>query len=434
MDIKVLRNILYSSVDQLLTIISQFISGILIIRFLPREDYGLLGVIAGYFVFFNVINISIESILLRDHNKYDNVLDKIAYLTFFNYIKILIILILSFILGLFLINFAGNENVFYAIGITYVVMASQAIISPLSIFYSSKFNQKLVTKLNISKSIFRLILLSLLVYSNSIKVYFAIELIVAFFLVCSWKFIFLYIHKINLFNRSSYRNVDLKFIKKSLLDYSLWTHLNGVVTQVIYKSDTFFLSFFENNIVVGNYNVALNSANMANILPSILGYHNSIALSNLKDNNEIKKVTNQFIKISFYVSFIIFVVFLIFGGIYINILTGDKDISEIYHYQLFIVAGLLISKSLTSPLVSYINIFDDVKRFFKHVSVPILFTTLSLYFISVKIYGPLGIAAANILNSIIWLVLILNYVKKIGFQIEFKLNLIKDLENLKRII
>lgn len=67
----ILANILSSGVEKLFVIAVQFLSSILVIRLLPRDDYGVIGVVAGYFAFVSFINVSLESIMLKEHKAFD---------------------------------------------------------------------------------------------------------------------------------------------------------------------------------------------------------------------------------------------------------------------------------------------------------------------------------------------------------------------------
>lgn len=404
----IIRNIIFSAIDQFILLISSLLSGLIIIRCIPRDQYGILGVVAGYYVFFNIINISIEAILLRDHNSYVNDLRKKMFdLIAFNFFKVFIILILSIFLFLFLNFIEDNINFLYAIGIIFTVLAYNAITSPITTLFSAKNNFKLVAKINGFKNFIKLIFLFSLILEGSLKVYLIIEILISFLFILIW------FKKVNInFFKFSFFSIDLSFLKKTLYSYSLWTHLNGVVTYFLYKSDTFFLSFFENNYIIGNYNIALNSSNIANTIPSILGYQNSVALSNINDKIEITNITNFFLTISLFFGFVVLISFVLLGKLYINLLTGDSEVDAIFYCQIMIVVGLIISKYIASPLVALINIFGDVKDYFNNVSIILFVTVFFTYGLSAYYFGIYGIAFSNILNAIFWLFLIIKYIKK----------------------
>lgn len=406
---KIISNIFSSGIEKIYIIAIQFITSIILIRLLPREDYGIIGIVIGYFAFVNLFNISLESIILRDHKKFDeNITDVMQNFFMFNFFKSMLFIIVASVLSLVISNIYENNGFIYAIwSITFITIAD-AITAPLIIYFSSKFNQKLVTKLSIFRYTLSLILLiGLFIYPE--LWYIALkDFFVSFVFVLGWFFI----SKNQLLFTPKFTNINLKFVKETLFSYSLWTHLNGVITNFIYRSDAFFLSFFVSLTIVGNYNIALNSANIANILPMIIGYQNSVAISNVEDKNQVFKISNHFIFLSLLIGIVTIISFYFFGDFYLYIITGQENNSEIFFYMICIVTGLVIVKSFASPLVSYISIFLSLKRMVLEISIPIFFITFMLYFLGAKYLGAYGISLANILVSFIWLAFIIVYLER----------------------
>lgn len=408
---KIIINVLYSFVEKFASIGAQFILSIIIIRLLSREDYGIIGAVVGYFVFVNFLNISIESIILRDHKKIsENLKGYFSNFFIFNIIKSMLILIVSILIGLYLIKTKDNINYMYAI-ISYAsIFISDSIVAPILVYTTANLNQKMVTKFTAIKILLNLFLsVGLLIYPS--LTYLALkDIIVSSVYIFIWFFYFSITYKLsNVFN---FKYFNFNFIKKTILEYSLWTHLNGVVTMFIYKSDIFFLSLFHNLKIVGDYNIALTAANVANIIPMIIAYQNSIAISHAEDNVQANYISNKFLRVSLIVGFISILVFVFGGNLYLKMITGQNDNTNIYSYMIPIVFGLIIVKTIASPLNSYINIKGSVKGLFKSVLLPtFIFTALS-YFISAYMFDALTVARVNIINSLVWLILIIRYTKK----------------------
>lgn len=401
---KIISNIFSSGIEKFFIIGIQFISSIILIRLLPREDYGVIGIVAGYFVFVAFINISFESIILRDHKKYDNNLKDIMQ-TFFmaNLFKSILFVIVSLILTYILPQMYENSGFIYVIWAITFIMIADNITAPLTIYFASKFNQKLVTKVSILRYLLNFILLFGL-FKHPELWYIALK---DFIVSCIFILIWFFIANKKLEFKPNLRKIDFKFLLNTFFSYSLWTHLNGFTTNFIYKSDTFFLSFFVSLLIVGNYNIALNSANIANILPMVLGYQNSIAISNAKDKNQVFKISNYFILLSFLIGLITIIGFYVLGDFYLYIITGQENNGEIFFYMICIVTSLVIVKSFASPLNAYINIYGKVKNLFTQGMIPILICTCLLYFYSSSFYGANGIALANIGVSFFWLFIII---------------------------
>jgi O-antigen/teichoic acid export membrane protein len=430
---KVLKNLIQSVVEKFLIIGTQFFLSFFLVRILEREDYGVIGIVSGYFVFVNFINISLESVMLRDHTKYEKNLEK-YFLNFiiFNVFKSVLFILISLILSLYLTTQYSNPEFLYAVLSASFTLIADSIAAPFIIYSTSKFNQRLVTKITLIRSILNITLICGLLISPTLKYNAFKDLIVSSIYIFLWiKYSKKFIDYKRVFTKE---NIDFCFIRENLFDYSLWTHLNGVVTNFIYKSDTFFLSFFVSLQIIGDYNVALISANVANILPMILGYQNSVALSHAKDDKQAFNISNAFIRGALYIGFITLAGFFLLGKFYLKIITGQSNVDTIYTYMMFIVSSLVMVKTVASPLNSFINIRGSVKSLFKNVLVPTFLATVVLYYISSYLFGALGVAVANVLVASIWLMLIIKEVKKYNYDFKTIFDFKSDWLVLKELI
>lgn len=421
----IINNILYSIVEKFFLLGSQFLITVLLVRLLPRQDYGVIGVVTGYFAFVNIINISLESIILRDHKIFDLKIEKYIYNFFvFNIIKSIFFILIALILSALLVNIFSNANFLYSIWSITVIYIADALTAPLVIYQSAKLNQKTVTKISLIRAFLNLIILLGLFYFPSLKYILIKDIFVSFTYVSIW--LIITVKFINIKNIKIIEDIDFHFLKNTLLDYSLWTHLNGVVTNFIYRSDTFFLSFFVGLTTIGNYNIALNSANVANILPMILGYQNSVALSHAKNDKQAFSVSNAFVRFSFYINIFSFAVFYFFGNFYLYLITGLQENREVYTYMIYIVLGIIISKGITSPLIAYINIRGSVKSLFFNVLIVLSVITFIIYYFSAKFFGAYGISVSNIFVSVLWVTLLIREVKKYEYEFRGLFNLKSD--------
>lgn len=416
----IIRNILSSVVEKMVTVGSQFIVAMVLIRSLAREEYGVLGVVVGYFAFLAVMNVSLESIMIRDHANYDSDLSSyIAKFTKFNLQKSLVLTIISCSLGYSLSCFYNNFDFFFATICLLSVLIADAIVAPFIIYTSTKFKQEIVTKLNTLRAIMNLFsLIGLWFFPN--LVYLAVkEVVVSGVYVGIWLYFAHRYYRIPYSFLAGFGAERDNFVKKSLFKYSLWTHLNGVATNFIYRSDTFFLSMFIGLSTIGNYNIALNSANIANVLPMILCYQNGVALSHAKGQDEANQINSMFSRYSLYLGIFTIAPFVLFGKYYVWIMTGDfgPENTEITFYMLCIVVGLVVVKTFAGPVVSYITIFGSVKSLVFKVSLPILFLTVFCYYISAKYFGAYGVAISNIIISILWIFLLFIEGIKSGYKI-----------------
>jgi O-antigen/teichoic acid export membrane protein len=410
---KIISNIISSGVEKVFLIGVQLIASIILIRLLPRDDYGIIGVVAGYYAFVNVINISMESIILRDHGKYDDDLPRFMQSFFvFNLAKSVFFLLIAMVLSLFLSSIYARHDFVYAIFSISFILIADSMTAPLVIFAASKFNQKLVTKISLIRAGLNLVFLGGLFIVPTLAFIALKDLIVSLVFIVIW---FVVADKYLSVSFSFRQKGDWSFIRDSFVSYSLWTHLNGVVTNVIYRSDTFFLSLFAGLTIVGNYNIALNSGNIANILPMIIGYQNSVALSHAKEKEQIFKISNAFIRLSLLIGLFTLIGFLVAGHWYLWLITGDRNCDEIFFYMMCIVTGLVIVKSIASPLVAFLNIHGSVDKLVIRVTIPILFISLPIYFCGAYLYQAKGLALSNIIIAFCWLILVIIEVKRNGY-------------------
>ncbi|MRS01740.1 hypothetical protein EG832_00695 [bacterium] len=413
------RNILSSVIEKSVTVGSQFFVAMVLIRSLTREEYGALGVMVGYFAFLAVVNISLESIMIRDHAGYDSDLSKyFARFARFNWQKSIILIFISGCVGAGLSFSYQNLNFLFATICLVTVLVADAIVAPLIIYTSVKFKQETVTKLNSLRSCMNLTSLIGLWYFPNLLYWAAKEIIVSVCYISIW---FIFAHRYYQIPYTSLFGLVAKtdnFVKNSLLNFSLWTHLNGVVTNFIYRSDTFFLSLFVALTTIGNYNIALNCANIANVLPMILCYQNSVALSHAKDKKEAYQISNMFFRYSIWLGIFTFLPFVLLGKYYIWMMTGDIGVqnTEMSFYMICIVAGLVMVKTFAGPLVSFITIYGSVKSLVLRVSLPVLLLTVFCYYFSAKYYGSYGVAISNIIVSALWLFLLFIDAFRAGYE------------------
>lgn len=413
MDNRLKSNISFSLLEKVGIIISQFISSVLLSKYLPRQEFGAIAVISGAYAFLQFINIAIENVLIKDYQAFhENIDGIISQFIQINLIKCVMLAVLCMGIA-FAYFYETRSEMFIYVGLSLMfVMTMDVIISPIIIYSSLMFKQNLVTKVSLVRWTLNIIGLSFLLKYPTIKIVlikdFAIFIIVLFL----WK------HQAEKHLGLSLQVVKInwKLIFKNITGYSLWVHLTGVVSNIVYKADAFILYYFVSLQIIGNYNIALSVANIASIIPSILINQNNVALSHCKTDEESKAMTGNFLRLSLYLGACSLFGFVLLGKFYLRIVS-KSDINEIYYYLLLIVSGLLIVKMIISPLVSYINLKGDVKRLFFRVQLPLLATVLINYTVLSHFYGAKGAAASNLLNSLIWLIFIYVEIKTYKFKI-----------------
>lgn len=406
-----LRNLISSFIDKIIIILNQFFTILLMGRFLPREVYGEWGIALSLFVFIHFFNMSGEAILYREHKNIEKDESSImAGMISFSAIKTVVFLLIAAGLSFFY----SSTELRWALMAMGCLMGGEAMIASLQTFLIIKMRQDIVAKINGFKGIISLIFLFGLLLFPSLQYIFYKELFTAIIIFAVYLF--------SVSKLFHFRVKDLlirlgnwNYVWRGLWNYSFWVHLIGVTTNFIYKADIFFLSLFCPLAIVGNYTLALNSANFANILPALLGQQASVALGHLQDKEKSLRLTHLFIRWSIILSVLTMLGFWILGKWYLRMVSGGENISQMFFYLLCIVGGLVLVKSVASPLVAYLNILGDVKKLFWRVNLPLLLIASASYYFSAKIWGDIGVAYANIFNSLIWVLLVLVQAHREGF-------------------
>lgn len=412
---KMLNNIFFSVLEKIVIALAQFLSSVLLVRLLGKEGVGGLAVAAGCFSFISILNLSWESILLRSNVIHShNLQDYFSKFFFFNLIKSLLIISFAMFVGLMTKNLYKDDGLFWAILSYAMICTLDIMISPFMLLCSTLYQQKIATSMVIQRWMLHLILICGYLIWPNLKYAFIKEVILAVVMIGSWCYVGKkYLNtpiKIKILTRD-----DWNGLRKDFSNFTLWTHLTAVSAQILYRVDALILSIFAPMAVVGQYGIALNAANAACIIPSVLSYQNTVMSSQAASNVGARKITGIFFRLSGMVGILTFVGYLILGNWYLGLMTKENNNQQTYQYLMTIVIGVLIIKTLVSTMVSYINSRGDVKRLFFYVSLPTLLCGIVIYFTGCYLGQGLGISLANIGVALLWLFLSLQEMRKSGF-------------------
>lgn len=414
---KILHSIKYSIVEKIFDIIISLLSSIIVTRYLARESYGIISYAASYMIIFNIINIAPENYLFKEYNRLkkdvNNLNECINSFLKFNIIKGFILFFLNIVVGL-IVWVKTDKSIFLIVmisnGLVYLLNQLSATIR---VVFEVDFNQKAITKIFLIAKMFRFMISLLLIIFPSIYIVLLRDLLFCF--IQSVLFYFYFISNYKQFKIKYDFKYSFVYIKKSLFEYSIWTHFTGVITNFIYGIDPFILGFFVSMIDIGNYSIALNSSNYFIILFQVLQKNTSIALANITDESEENEVTTKFFIVSIFFAIMQFLGFVFFGKYYLSLFVTDS-IDIIYLYSFYIVLGVTIVNSIR-PLSIYLILKYDAKKYFLYSTLPSGIFTIILYFCAAYNFGTIGIAKANVLAYIFWLVTQIILLKKSSFKL-----------------
>jgi O-antigen/teichoic acid export membrane protein len=183
---------------------------------------------------------------------------------------------------------------------------------------------------------------------------------------------------------------------------------------------------------MGNYNIALQLANMTKIVPQIVQYHTTLAVSNISDKRKIDEAVHIFLKANFVISLCIMVGYILFGKLLISVI-AKTQYEEIFNYGLYILGGLSLI-NLFRSLVAYSIVSHSIKQVVLLVNLPAAIFALAAYFIGGIYWGVQGVLVANVLISIVLSLLIIVYINRntdykwsYSLITEYEIALLKDL-------
>jgi O-antigen/teichoic acid export membrane protein len=407
----------YNFIQQIQKFLFGTVSNILIVNALPREEYGIIGIVSGYTVFVMWFAINPEAILAKKYKEIrkKSFSDYISILINFGILRIFLLGIISIPISVYLFFTTGSYLV-SGIMVAHVLVQSMILLSGmLQYILKIEFKQKEITKKTFFIKTFEVLLLLILFVSPNLTLYYLLAFTVAIFESFIWFKLLIKVEFFKLFCPIKKVYVE---IKDNLFSFSIWQHLNNNLIQYIYQIDTVFLSFWVSLTVIGNYSIALKIANFSFILPSIIQNSTILSMTRITDIKKRNKTLNIFLKYSFLISIFQFLVFIFLGKFYV-LLYSKESVDEIYLYTLLILSGITIL-NIIRPIFGYIISQMSVKSFFFWSVLPaVLFSTVN-YFLTAKFYGAMGVAIANIINYSFFSLTIIIYLKlKSDFKLEF---------------
>lgn len=421
---KISVSVLNMSIQRVLDFVTILAVTALVVRSLSRPEFGMLSIVLSYGLIFNILNVSISSVLIRDYTKLKNRIGEYMHAFFwFSLAKGALVLVLSIGIGFFLYRRYHDPAMIMVVAVNTVTTALLILTEPYTTLLSVDFRQTILTKINLITSLANIILSAgviLLPTALFVSAKNAIIATIGLALVAG------YAVKLFPIREKPRRGKRFLLVKESFMGFSLWSHLIGVMTDIIYRADLLLLGWFNAPFsTMGNYNIALQVANFSKLLPQILQYNATLGLGHSDDSERRERITFFFVKYSFLLSCGIMAGYLLFGRMAIRLFAGN-GVEEIYTLGLYIIAGLCIFNTFR-PLISYGIVVHDIRECFFYAILPAGMGTLGCYVVMGMQDGALGLAKANLLGGLIMAMCTLAY---IHWKTEFRwrITLITDTE------
>ncbi|MFV1884725.1 MAG: hypothetical protein ACMZ7B_09575 [Balneola sp.] len=407
------KNIIY---ERLIVLITNILYALLILKTLNEEAISIYGYAAAVVSVISFLNVPFENIFFI--REYDNThFSNLINLTLIKYLMIFSVGILTYML-------VGEEIILlFGILIYTLRLAGEGLSNLFIILFSKQNKHNIVKSIRVKASILKVLLLIFLLRSPELLTLLYIEMF--FYLSLNFALVWT-------FNNQFYFKYQLLFNFKPLINelknYSVWTHLNGVISNYIYKSDPIFLKNVSGLSNISSYVIPLSLANYANLLPMYSSYNFTLLLGKFKGHT----TTNYYINTSLGLNYILFaftlVAYIVFSPIVLKFLI-QTELFDPYIYLFLITLGVLIIRAGGGAYYSIINSRNLVKDYTKMVILPMLIISTILYGISAYLYQFYGVASANVINSLIWVYLTYTFIKNKhpynNYKLIFKLILAK---------
>jgi O-antigen/teichoic acid export membrane protein len=371
-----------------------------IIRLLPRDEVGVIGIVAGYIALIAVGNICPENILIRNFFKVRYRHFKLSSYLNFSLVKFGLMAIATLIIALFMPTPTLKTAMFLQAGIIFFGGLSAFF----NFVYYVQLKQKLVTVIQVISQIVGIAVAFYLMTAHQSVIFYYIGL----FLV-SLMTVALFISFIRKdFDYTGFR-VDIQRQKEiiitSLTEFSFWNYLTGFVTNIMYTISPAILAIFSGMGDVGNLTICVLITDFYFIVPMIVQGTSTIALSNLRKRSLVRHL----MKYQFTISLITLLGFLILGNPVLLWISGKEE--SIVYTSTFMMLIFATTLNVVRPLLSKIVARYDMKKAFIKLFLPtLIFNVGSLLYLS-SAYGFQGAVWGNSLSYLFFAIMIVIFYK-----------------------
>lgn len=387
---KIIKNVYWSVLGKIVGILSSFIVGVLVARYLGPEQYGIMSYVISYVTLFSIIaTFGLDGIEIRELSKKDSDKNTIlgsafAIRMFFSVLTILIIVIS-------LVIFETDRFTFLMV----LVYSSSIILSPFNVirnyFTSIVYNEYIV-----KTEIIRIIV------GSGIKI---ILLLNHFPL--SW-FIFGSVLELVLiaggYTYSYRKKVDTLFlwkynsdVSKMLLKESFPLLLSGTTIMIYMKIDQIMIRNMIDNASLGLYSIAIKLNEMTVFIPTVIAQTVTPILVKAHQNNidDYNEKRQKLVSLMVWSSIIMALIILLVAKPVINILMGNTYSKAVPVLQILAWQGVFIALSSSS---GQLIIIENLQKFAIIRNLIGCMVSIILNLILIPKYGIIGSAVITIIT------------------------------------
>lgn len=410
----------------------------IMIRLLGQAEFGLYSLIGSLAAYFSILDLGLGNTIVRytarNRTSGDKNLESRLNGTFL--ILYSLIGLLTVIVGI--IVYFNIENIFGAKFINeelskakimiVVLIINFALSFPLSVFqsYIKAYERFFVDKLI---SIVRIIMAPVLILPLLFLGYGSVAMVVITTSINILSLLFAMIYSIRKLRiKISFNLVDWKILSE-IFGYSIFVFLGIIVDQINWNTDQFIIGIFLGTVPIAIYAIAMQFVKLyiqfSTSISGLLLPKASMMIANNATSKELTAFFTKYGRIQYIVMAFILSGFILVGKPFIQLWAGIN-----YTEAYYILLILLIP--LTIPLIQNTGISilyaSNLQVFRSMILILIAVLNVALSIPLVKFYGGIGAAVATSISLLIGNVLIMNiyYHRRIGINIiYFWRNIIK---------
>lgn len=385
-----LSNVYLNSIFSKIFLISlSFINSIVINRYLGpdlRGEYALLLNLSNILAV--VLGFNITSSYPYFLRKYkNNVLEKINNIILFQTFIYIAVLIFIYLYG-------SSPDVMTLLTLSIIAQFSNQL-DFISIIKNINKRNKIVTL----SGVIQTIALVVMYFLTSENIYYIISTLICFHLLKIFAYMFFNKTKITI-------NLNSMLMTSEILKFSFFPMLTSLLAILNYNMDVIILNFFVENREIGLYSLAVTLASMLWIVPDAF----KDVLFNKTAQNDSVDALKLSIKINLYFSFIVIIIFSVFGNSFISFIYGE-EFSESFLVSLILISG-------TIPMIFFKligTLYQAVGK--QHYSFYTLALSVLINFvcnlITIPFMGIIGAAISSVFSYLVCGLIMLSTFKKL---------------------
>lgn len=353
------------------------------------SDIATYGLATSFIFIFNAVMFSPETSLQRFQKQWAITGSLASYLSAFFSFSLLKLALHALTL-MFVFCVFGASWFFYAVLFSLITQQIQLAEIP-RIFFRMELRQGLVAYSELLLKAFLFFCVCILFLYPSIVVYFFVFWFVTAVSAVYW------IARLSLVRLGWVFSIKFREHFSRILEaargYSLWTHMMGVMTIVVYNSGIYALiSMGYQDADLAFFTVLNKVINLFFVIPMFLQSFVPVLLANDSDNklSRFHKVKH----VGMGLAAAQLLIFLVLGK-YLGVFFGldGSDIHRFYYAGLILSVGVFVL-NITRVFATFCLVKGEAKRFFLRVNTPACLLALMLYPLFAALWGVVGVVLA----------------------------------------